>query len=104
MDCNPNLNAVGFTFEFTILDCDNQQPLPLNLSTTRVIYFKKPDGQVIFRDGEFKTDGSDSIITYTTIAGDLDQPRLWHVQYLVDIPDFNSGTNIETFIVSDNIY
>ena len=104
MTCNPKLNAIGFVFELSILDCETNLPVPLNNAASKKIHFKKPDGTVITRNGAFKTDGADAVITYTTIAGDLDSVGLWHVQYAVDLPIFSSGTNTVTFQVEANMF
>lgn len=104
MNCNPRLNAAGFTFEFTILDCKKGVRIPLETSLSKKIHFKKPDGAIITRDATFKTDGKDSIVSYTTESSDLDKIGKWHVQYAIDLPSFSSGTSVESFDVVSNIF
>jgi len=104
MNCNPRLNAINFVFQLEILNCADNLPINLSRSLTKKIYFKKPDGTVLAKDGVFETDGSDALISYTTVSGDLDSLGVWRVQYAVDLPNFSSGTNIETFSVEANIF
>jgi hypothetical protein len=49
-------------------------------ASERIIKLQSPDGNVTDKAAEFGTNGSDGILTYETIAGDLDQKGDWKIQ------------------------
>ena len=61
----------------------------ISAATTRTIKVRRPDGTTASWTASFDTDGTDGVLTYTTIAGDLPQAGAWSGQaYLV----FPTGT------------
>ena len=48
--------------------------------TTLEIIFLSPDGTLKTRTAAFQTDGSDGIIEYTLVTGDLNQSGEWQLQ------------------------
>ncbi len=73
----------------------------VNISTATVKKFKlrKPDGTVVERTAAFKTDGVDGKLTYTTIAGDIDQTGQWHVRVYLEMPTWSGHTLAPEFTV-----
>lgn len=49
-------------------------------ANTKEIIFKSPDDTVKTKTAEFKNDGTDGELTYTTSEGDIDVEGLWFVQ------------------------
>jgi hypothetical protein len=60
----------------------NGDPIPRDISsfTTHDLIFQKPDRTVVVKTAEFFTDGSDGLLVYTTINGDLVPGGLFEVQ------------------------
>ena len=76
------VDDIGIAFKITIVDCD----VPVNISavSTKQILFYKPDGTVLTKTASFFTDGTDGILTYATVAGDLNAPGFWRIEaYIV---------------------
>ncbi len=104
VDMAIKLNDIGTTFTLTITD-DDGVAVDITGATTKSIIFLKPDGVSETKTAAFGSDGSDGIISYTTVAGDLDTAGLWHVQAYVDISNgdviFHSA--IDAFEVGCNL-
>lgn len=96
-----HVGDIGTVFEVTLNDCDAIVDLTGALS--QELIFKKPDKSVITRTTVFKTDGTDGIITYTTVANDLDQKNSWQVQAKVTLPTGTWSSDIHKFKVYDNL-
>lgn len=98
------LNDIGTVFTLTITD-DDGDAVDITGATTKSVIFLKPDGVSVTKTASFGSDGSDGIITYTTVANDLNVAGLWHVQAYVDISDgdviFHSA--IDAFEVGSNL-
>jgi len=98
-----HLNDIGTVFEIPLLDCDVAAS-DINTATVKTVFFMKPDGTtLVTKDAEFKTDGTDAIIQYTTIDGDLDQTGTWKIQARVTLPIGTWSSEIKTFKVYANL-
>lgn len=87
--CNEEVHVgdIGTDFDATFLSqCDPRTILDISAATTKEMIFKKPDGTKLTKAGTFVTDGSDGILRYTTISGDLDQAGWWEVEGHVITP------------------
>lgn len=58
--------------EFIVVFTSNDNPISVAGSSTLQIKFRKPSGTVVTKTAAFVTDSTTSI-TYTTVAGDLDE-------------------------------
>lgn len=98
-----HLGNVGTMFKTTIVS-SGSPVTELATATTKQIIFSRPDGVRIVKDASFYTDGSDGILTYTTIADDLSLAGLWRIQGYVEIPDLGEFySNVKTFTVYGNL-
>lgn len=68
----PNLSAGAIGAILTITVVEDYAPFPLSTATTKQILITQPSGTVLTKTASFLTDGTDGVLTYTTIAGDLD--------------------------------
>lgn len=94
---------IGTIFEITIYeDCDTLLPGMENAIVKKVI-FQRTDGTSFNVDAEFKTDGTDSIVQYTTVEGDLDQEGGWAIQAFIELPSGQWYSDIEYFEVIGNL-
>jgi hypothetical protein len=94
-------NDIGTLFTITIVDCS----IPVNISGANVknIKFTKPSGILVTKNANFLTDGSDGILTYTTVNGDLDEIGNWKLQAYLELGSNKYNSSIETFRVNRNL-
>lgn len=93
---------VGTVFRFTIQD-QACAVVDLSTQTELKMFFKRPDGQSLERNAALFTDGTDGIITYTTVSGDLSLEGRWSVQGRVAIATGTFHTTVEHFEVRRNL-
>lgn len=92
---------VGTVFSLTI--SDGSAAVDISSATTKQILFQKPDGTKLTKDANFATDGSDGIITYAAIAGDLDSAGYWQIQAYIVMPAGTWKSDINRFLVHSNL-
>lgn len=104
MTCPPiRIGDTGTSLEVTVVDCDGAI-IPLNSATIMTIRLKAPnDAALVNKTAELVTDGSDGKMHYVTQAGDLNQSGKWKVQGYVALPAGNWSTDIDSFVVADNL-
>ncbi len=94
---------IGTVFRFAIR---NQDDAVVDLSSASLleIRFRKPDRTTILvKTATLVTDGTDGLIQYVTIAGDLDTSGPWTRQARVTIPAGDFWSEVIAFQVEDNI-
>lgn len=89
---------IGTVFRLTIVDAD-LSAIDVSSATVKKIYFQDSSGNVTSKDAEFYTDGSDGIIQYTAVSGDIDEAGTWRIQGYVEMPDGKFFTAQTTFVV-----
>lgn len=89
--------------EFRILVKDGDTVVDLSTATITQIIFRKPDLQQLVVNADFYTDGTDGIIKYNTIDGDLDQSGQWRLQAYVEVGASKYYSSIGSFRVHCNI-
>lgn len=94
-------NDIGTEFRCTIKD--DESVVDVSSVTLKQLLFKKPDGTVLTKTASFYTDGTDGIITYASIDGDLDQCGLWELQGYVEFGSTEFHSDIKNFMVHRNI-
>lgn len=95
---------VGATNLLVELEIRNEYA-PLNISgaTTKNIIIEKPNDTIITASGSFTTDGTDGLLYYRTVAGDLDQAGTYNVQAYLVLPDFVGYSTPVSFTVYANL-
>ena len=96
-----HLNDIGTSFERTIKD--GSTVVDVSGATTKEIKLKGPGQTTKTKTAGFKTDGTDGIITYITVADDLDVKGLWEIQAHVVLSTGDWNSDIGTFEVHENI-
>lgn len=93
MTCNASrdlhVGDVGTEIEVTLYDTlpdGSQVVVDISAATAIKIRLKKPSGDVIERDGQLKTDGTDGVAQYFTVEDDLDEAGEWQIQANVALP------------------
>jgi len=61
----------------------NDVALDISTATTTTFKFLKPSGEVSSVTASFEGDGTDGVLTYTTVSGDIDESGPWSVQAYV---------------------
>jgi hypothetical protein len=90
----------------TVLEClikDGPVIVDLTGYTTAEIRLKKPDGTVVTKTGIVPVPETDGLVTYTTVAGDLDQEGPWRIQAHVALPGGDWRSDIDCFTVHANL-
>jgi hypothetical protein len=96
----------GTTFIMTVNNRSTNKALSLQGTLTRVLLFQSPqDGtETLAVSADIATPpGTDGKLKYVFQEGDIDFPGTWQVQGLVQTPDGQWHTDIETFEVGENI-
>lgn len=90
---------VGTVFKLTVKD-ENGDIVDLSAASSLQIKFKKPyANSAIVKTGVLDTDGTDGVMKYVAVNGDLDVAGTWNIQGHVIIGTLSLSTNISTFEV-----
>jgi len=96
-----HLDDIGTQILITIKE-DNVA-VDLSTATVKQFDFKKKDGTTMVKEADFYTDGTDGILEYITISGDIDQVGKWSVQPYLELPNWQGHTQKIDFRVGDLI-
>jgi hypothetical protein len=96
-----HVDDVGTNFRVTIKD-ENDAAVDVSTATVTFI-FKKPDNSLITRSTTFVTDGTDGLVNYASVIGDLDQHGNWSLQAFVDYGSTEWYSDITKFKVYSNL-
>jgi len=96
-----HVNDVGTVFKVTIADCPTT--LDVSSATTKQLKFKKPGGDLLVKDGQFYTDGTDGVIKYTSVSGDLDECGRWELQAFLVFGGSSYHSDVAKFRVFRNL-
>ena len=96
-----HMSDIGTKFKITVLD--GSSTVDVSSASTKQLIFKKPGGTKLTKTASFFTDGTDGIITYDTVSGDLDEDGMWKVQGYVVITGGSFHTDIDRFKVHRNL-
>ncbi len=93
---------IGAKLEITVVE--DGAILDLSPATSTTFRLRKPNGEVIMRAAAFTTDGTDGMLRYFTIAGDLDHAGTWKIQAYVDFGGSPKGYGaVGSFRVKSNL-
>lgn len=101
MENEIRLNDVGTIFRVTFKD--GAYIVDISVATTKQFIFKKPSGSNLTVSGSLYTDGTDGILQYTTVEGDLNETGLWKIQGYLVIGTNKHKSDIYTFRVYNNL-
>lgn len=92
---------VGTSLQVTVKD--GNDVLDVSAASTKQILLLKPGGDLLTKTASFVTDGTDGVIKYVTISGDLDELGMWKIQVYVVIGSSEWHSDVGTFKVFPNI-
>lgn len=101
-----HVNDIGTVFRVTIYDTTStggSTVADVSDTTTRTLYFGRPDGSTFARSAVFTNDGTDGKIEYTTADGDLDVAGTWSIQAYVVNPAGSWNSTVGNFRVFENL-
>ena len=93
---------IGTVLKFTVKD-ENGDAVNLASASTKNVMLKKPNGKVLTKSSSFYTDGTDGILTYTIVDGDLDLNGTWENQVYVVINSNEFYSDIHEMVVYRNL-
>lgn len=96
-----HVGDTGTLIEVTIMD--GSDIVPLQAATVKKYHFLKPDGSVLTVNASFKTDGSNGILTYTSLASTFSLPGQYSIQAEVTLPSGTWKSEWAEFVVYPNI-
>lgn len=102
MTCGIHLGDTGTQFRVTVQDCD-ETVIDISDATTTEIIFKKPTGDTVTKLASFYTDGTDGIIKYTAVSGDIDTVGSWKIQSHIITPSGEWNSEFKSFKVLRNL-
>jgi hypothetical protein len=89
--------------EFRLVVQDDGVAVDLSECLDPVIIILKPSGSRLEKAANLYTDGTDGILYYNCIDGDLDEVGLYKIQACVDIDDGVFYSSVASFKVHKNI-
>jgi hypothetical protein len=96
-----HVGDIGTIFRCTIYD--DTTIVNIAPATSLKIIFKLPDTTVIEKTAELYTNGSDGILQYTTISGDLSLAGNWSMQAEITMSTGKWRSDIVKFHVYENL-
>ena len=103
MTTNIHNGDIGTIFRLTIVDSSGTA-IDVSSASVKKIYFQDPSGNKSVEDASFYTDGSDGIIQYTAVSGDIDETGNWQIQGYVETTDGKFFSEKESFAVLSTLY
>ncbi len=77
--------------------------IDVSTATSMQIFLKKPSGTTTTKTASFFTDGTDALIEYVSVSGDIDEIGTWKIQGWVSLPAGDFFTEVASFKVNRNI-
>jgi len=96
-----HVGDIGTIFRVTLMD--GSSVLDVSGATTLEIIFKKPNNSNLTKTAILTGDGTDGIVQYTTVIGDLDSAGKWAMQANVVLSAGSWKSNVSTFRVHENL-
>lgn len=103
MSAEIHVGDIGARFQATIKD-ETGAVVDVSTAVTLEMVFSKPNETPILKTAEHLTDGTDGVIYYDSVDGDLDQAGGWRVQgYAALDADHVFHSDIHVFRVYPNL-
>lgn len=96
-----HVGDIGTSFELTVYDDD--AVVDISTALDLKVLFLKPDGTVLTKSGVVLTDGTDGVVQYVSVDGDLDTAGRWEVQARVQLSTGTWSSDTHKFKVYANL-
>ena len=97
-----HVGDVGTAFEITLMD-GTAVLAGLEDATEMLMVFQRADKTKFEVPATFKTDGTDGIVVYHTVEGDLSMKGKWKVQAVITLPTGKWSSSVGGFTVYPNL-
>jgi hypothetical protein len=99
-----HLNDIGTVFRVTLLD--GTTPVDVSTASVMSLHFKKGEtGTVITKTATHFTDGTDGIIEYIAVPGDINEEGLWKIQAEITFPGGSRfAAEVGSFVVNAIVF
>ncbi len=96
-----HLNDVGTSIRVRVQE--DGVNIDISTATTTLIFLKKPSGTTTQYTATFVNDGSDGLMHYISVSGDIDEVGTWRGQGFVVLPQGEFFTERQSFKVNSNL-
>jgi hypothetical protein len=96
------IHALDYGTELRITVKDDGVVVDISAATATDFLIRKPDGSLLTVAADFYTDGTDGVLTYTTVEGDTDAAGLYKFQAKITLGGV-FYTSLATFKVNCNV-
>ena len=93
-----HLSDIGTKLDL-LIDDEDGNVLNISAATTKQIILTKADGVEVTKTAVFVTDGTDGLLRYVTIAGDIDVIGVWKKRAYVVTPSWTRHSSVAEFRV-----
>lgn len=97
-----HMGAINLDFIFAIQE--NCAAVDISQATETLVYFTKPNGELLTKTATFVNDGQDGLLHYATESGDLDVAGIWKAQAKVTLGSSVYPSDIHSFRVHKNLF
>lgn len=80
---------------------ENGAAADVSTATVQKVRFQKKDKTTVDKLTTFNSDGTDGILKYTTVTGDIDQKGRWAAQVYLELPAWKGWTSKVYFQVDE---
>ena len=98
-----HVGDIGTQFKLTVKRQDGTIMDDLGDASLIQMKFGKPDNSVITRTAALFTDGTDGIVVYESVSGDIDQSGRWRMQVVIEIGGAHWSSEAIKFRVDPNV-
>ena len=101
MSSNIHVDDIGTQLVIEVWDGD--QLVNLSTAIAMTIQLRKPDGTLLSKNASLYTDGTDGMMSYSSLAGDFDVAGSYTIQGIVVLIQGTFHTSTSMFQVKNNI-
>jgi hypothetical protein len=98
------VGAIGVALRLTVADQDGTAIDVSTATLTNNLRIRRPDKSLLRKTPSFVTTGTDGLIYFDTIAGDLNVPGIYTMQFRLVISADDINSSVVTFVVEPNLY
>lgn len=98
LDARIHVGDVGTEFVVAVTDEDGSA-VNISAAAPMLIFLTKPDGTVLAKTAVLDTTGTNGLMKYVTVAGDLSAPGRWKIQGRVTLGGSRWSTREAAFTV-----
>ena len=102
MPADVRVGDIGTVVRITIVD-ENEEAMNLSTASSKLIYLRKPNRDVLTKTASFYTNGTDGILQYTAVTGDWSVAGHWAVEAKVVIGTATYNSEIGSFLVKGTV-